>query len=184
MRKEILRKKILQKLKNLSNREGAIKQIHHKILTFEPVKKSKKIFTYISTGWEVDTYNLIKIFKKQGKKIYAPVIKENEILPGKIDNLKDLKKGKFGIMEPVEIVEDYVYDIILIPGVGFDRNLNRLGRGKGYFDRFLKKTKGLRIGVCFEIQIVDFIPVDKNDIKMDVIITEKNLYYGKKKLKY
>ena len=83
-----------------------------------------------------------------------------------------MKKGKLNIMEPDgEIFSDYSkIDLAIIPGVAFDHLKNRLGRGKGYYDNFLKNKFIFKIGVCFEFQLLDKIPTTNDDIKMDLII--------------
>ncbi len=62
-------------------------------------------------------------------------------------------------------------DLIIVPGIAFDKSLNRLGRGKAYYDKLLKDSKAIKIGVCFDFQLLESVPVDKYDVKMDLIIT-------------
>lgn len=84
--------------------------------------------------------------------------------------------GSFGIMEPqADAFTDYEQiDLILVPGMAFDRHGHRLGRGKGYYDRFLSQAKDCyKIGVCFPFQLVDEVPTDEHDVRMDEIITQK-----------
>ena len=82
-------------------------------------------------------------------------------------------------MEPVgENFMNYnKVDLIIIPGVAFDRKKNRMGRGKGYYDRFLSKMKAPKMGICFEFQLFDDIPNDENDVKMDYIVSENELIW-------
>jgi len=92
--------------------------------------------------------------------------------------LESLKINKYGIPEPV--IENIVYpDILLIPLVAFDKNLNRLGYGGGYYDRLItklsKKKKILKIGLAFSFQKVDKVPTNKYDQKLDYIVTERNI---------
>lgn len=86
----------------------------------------------------------------------------------------DLKEGAFGIMEPCgEVFADYqAIDLAIIPGMAFDRQGNRLGRGKGYYDRFLPLLLPYIyiIGVCFPFQLLDDIPTEEHDIKMDTVL--------------
>lgn len=89
-----------------------------------------------------------------------------------------LKQGKYNILEPIEgskISPDDI-DVIIVPMVAFDENLNRLGHGKGYYDRYLKNTKALKIGVAFECQKVHDIETNVFDISMDMIVTETCIY--------
>jgi 5-formyltetrahydrofolate cyclo-ligase len=87
-----------------------------------------------------------------------------------IDGLVGLK------LTPEQMVNEVEPDILLVPGIAFDKKLNRLGRGKGYYDRYLEDFDGVKVGVCFEIQLLEEVPVDDHDIKLDYLITEKNIY--------
>ncbi|MDA3778950.1 MAG: 5-formyltetrahydrofolate cyclo-ligase, partial [Bacteroidales bacterium] len=79
------------------------------------------------------------------------------------------------ILEPIgETFTDYnSIDIIVVPGVAFDDNMNRLGRGKAYYDKLLHNCKAKKIGICFNFQIINKVPVDKHDITMDLVISDK-----------
>ena len=87
----------------------------------------------------------------------------------------DLKVGAFGIMEPCgEVFDDYeAIDVAVIPGMAFDSGCHRLGRGKGYYDRFLPllHARVYKIGVCFPFQLLDSIPTDEHDIAMDAVLS-------------
>ena len=89
----------------------------------------------------------------------------------------ELKKGKFGIPEPAAPVwaEKNDLDLILVPGVAFDRYGNRLGRGGGFYDRLLPLYSAKRIGICFEFQISDKIPAEPHDCRMDFLVTESKI---------
>jgi hypothetical protein len=95
-----------------------------------------------------------------------------------------LKQGAFGIWEPGDTRETDPgsIDWIIVPGVAFDKKLNRLGRGKGYYDKLLVQTSATKIGICYELQLFDEIPAEPHDIKMDFIITENNIIHRKDEL--
>lgn len=100
--------------------------------------------------------------------------------------LKNLQKGRFGILEPKNKIRLKSFSkiaAVIVPGIAFDKKGNRLGFGKGYFDKFLKKIKSdaLKIGLAFSFQVLKKIPTTKNDIKMDFIITEKEIIDVNKK---
>lgn len=114
------------------------------------------------------------------KKIYLPVICGDEIELHVYKGEKTLKPGVFGILEPVpEPVRRKVRpDLIIIPGIAFDRNMNRMGRGKGYYDRLLSEPElndTIKMGLCFSFQIVPEVPTDSEDIRMHCVITDKEL---------
>lgn len=108
-----------------------------------------------------------------------PIAKKNEPLQFYICNLHTkFSISSFGIQEPIDgtLCDPISFDVMIIPLVGFDEQCNRLGYGKGYYDAYLKHTKALKIGVAFECQKVDSIPVQPHDIVLDMIITEANIY--------
>ena len=90
-----------------------------------------------------------------------------------------MKQGAFGIWEPADdtAVDPSLLEWIVVPGVAFDRRMNRLGRGKGYYDRLLRQTPARKIGICYGLQLVDEIPAEPHDIQMDLIITENDIIY-------
>ncbi len=91
----------------------------------------------------------------------------------------DFEKGAYGIEEPQGgiYVSPESFDVILVPLVAFDERKNRLGHGKGYYDRYLKKTFGLKVGIAFEAQKRDSVTTDENDVKLDLIVTEEKVYF-------
>ena len=178
MLKSLLRKKILKKRdKNKSDVVINIKEIF-KILKKEKIF-SKNIGGYYPVNSEVNDMPILKELKKKKFRISLPVIK-NEF---KMDFYEwsfssPLKINRYGIPEPIskKIVHP---EVIFIPLVGFDKNLNRLGYGGGYYDRYLKKTNGrkkiLKIGLAMEVQKIEKIPTDKYDQKLDYVVTNKNV---------
>ncbi|MEA3317021.1 MAG: 5-formyltetrahydrofolate cyclo-ligase [Bacteroidota bacterium] len=123
---------------------------------------------------EVNTHDFIlKWYKK--KKIILPAVKGENLELKVFSGMDSMKEGEsYKILEPVgETFLDYnKIDIILVPGVAFDKNFNRLGRGKAYYDKLLKMTKATKLGVCFDFQIVNEVPVDEHDVKMDFVISD------------
>lgn len=136
------------------------------------------VMTYVSKQDEVDTTWLIADMLRSGKRVVVPVVdrRMGELVPCEIFSPEELRAGTFGVMEPECVrpvaVEDI--DLIVVPGRAFDRHCNRLGRSKGYFDRFLRRLSGKRrtVGLAFSEQVLDRIPIDKNDVKVDVVVTD------------
>lgn len=124
---------------------------------------------------EVPTQGLLDELVSEGKTVLLPrVISDTEMEVRRYTGKEDLRKGAFGIMEPTgTLFTDYErIDVAIVPGVAFDRDGHRLGRGKGYYDRFLSKVPLVyKIGVCFPSRLMDKVPADKYDILMDEIIT-------------
>jgi 5-formyltetrahydrofolate cyclo-ligase len=143
---------------------------------------------YLSFGNEVQTASFFTAYP-----IVVPCCSENEnentIVPIRIFSQNELESGRFGILEPKQNIRNNPQrhvtpeqlDVVVVPGLAFDRSGNRLGRGKGYYDRFLSlfpsKTKTLLIGLAFECQIVEQIPVETWDCPVSIIITENGIIY-------
>lgn len=153
------------------------KKILQRLARFKPFSLAKDFFTYINHQGEVATDILIK--KYFGKKrIVVPKVDGKKICLYELHNPHEFKNGKFGIREPkfCMLKKDFKkIDVALIPGVAFDKTGHRIGFGSGYFDRFLKKIHCTTIGLAYELQIVEKVPVDKYDVAVDYIVTEKRI---------
>jgi 5-formyltetrahydrofolate cyclo-ligase len=140
-------------------------------------RNSKTVFIYASMPHEVQTFDLIKKALAQGKQVVLPRMKAKS---AQIDAVqithpaRDLTTGRFGILEPKPNLKEFQgsVDLVLVPGLGFDRKGNRLGRGLGYFDRLLSKyRKAHKAGLAFREQILKSVPVEKHDVPMSEIWT-------------
>lgn len=108
------------------------------------------------------------------KTVLLPVVKGDGLLLKRYDPDATMTAGSFGILEPQgEAHTDYgLIDVLIVPGVGFDRHCGRLGRGKGYYDRLLAGVSGTKIGVCFGCRVTEDLPLDSHDVNMDIVVTE------------
>lgn len=148
------------------------------LLRSSDFKKAKNIFVYMSLKNEVQTKGVIAKALKLGKRVFAPRInpRTKEIAIYEIRRpAADLRAGTFGILEPRARKNrkgnPSELDLILVPGLGFDHRGRRLGRGEGYFDRFLRKTgKAQKIGLAFREQIVKKIPSERHDVRVDKVL--------------
>ncbi|MBN2164850.1 MAG: 5-formyltetrahydrofolate cyclo-ligase [Marinilabiliaceae bacterium] len=147
--------------------------IFSKIESLDVFLSSKRIAIYWSLPDEVQTHKFIEkwcFFKT----IFLPVIEGSKLIFKQFDGVRSMQINKlFGILEPQgSVLENLnLIDFIVVPGVAFDDLGNRLGRGKGYYDRVLKQmNNSCKVGVGFNIQKVEKIPVDEYDIPMDMII--------------
>ena len=173
MNKQFLRYKYKEIRKNIKNKEELDKSIFNKIVNLEEYKQSDLILTYISLKEEVDTIKLIKYSLEEGKKVAAPKCEGNYIVFYYIRSIEALVEGSFGILEPEtnQKVTDFTNSICIVPGVAFDKQNNRIGYGRGFYDRFLKNYTGIKIGLTYKECICDKIDADENDVKLDEIIT-------------
>ncbi len=143
-------------------------------------KNPKNILIYNSFNSEVDTKKIIIFFFKKNFKVYLPAIINNNVYPIRFKAKDKLIKGRYGIFEPakkIKLKNINLLDMVIAPGIGFDKNGNRIGFGKGYFDKFLSKLnkKIIKVGLAFTKQITKKIPAKKHDVKMDFLITEKEI---------
>ena len=147
-------------------------------------KKKPSIAGYYPSNFEVNILDLLFQTSKKNFKIGLPVIKKDYKIDFKywIPN-EPLYVNKYGILEPQKQNITFLPDIVLVPLVAFDRNLNRIGYGKGYYDRALKQLasnkKILTIGMAFSFQETTIIPTNQYDYNLDCILTDRNLIYKK-----
>ena len=155
-------------------------------LIFKLIKKhfNKKrivIAGYYPSNYEVDILNFLKEASKKRFRIVLPVIRSSNTMSFKSWVFKDpLYVNKFGILEPKNSNTEIVPDLVMVPLVAFDKRLNRIGYGKGYYDRILKqisknKKKVVSIGMAYSFQQCTRIPVNKHDFKLDYIFTERGI---------
>ena len=183
--KFIIRQHCLEKreifFKNNGNDCLKIIDINEILLEIKLKSKISSIGIYYPIKSEISPLKLIDISKKLSIKICLPIINENanDLTFSKFDEEQSLKKNKFGIIEPFKL-DKMVPDIIFVPMVGFDKKLNRIGYGKGYYDRTISKLRKLKklfvIGLAYDNQKVQNIPIENHDEKMDVILTDKKIY--------
>ena len=155
-------------------------------LIFQLIKKHLKkkkitIAAYYPTNYEVNILRFIEAASKKNFRIVLPVIKSSSNMCFKLWIFKEpLYMNNFGILEPRKSKVEITPDLILVPLVAFDGQLNRLGYGKGYYDRILNKIKKnkkdmISLGIAYSFQKSKNIPVNKHDFKLDYIFTEKGI---------
>jgi 5-formyltetrahydrofolate cyclo-ligase len=137
--------------------------------------QAQTLLLYSALQDEVPTQSLLDELVAQGKTVLLPrVVSDTDMELRQYTGLQDLQVGAFGILEPTgKLFTDYEkIDVAVVPGMAFDKEGHRLGRGKGYYDRFLRLLpKTYKIGICFSWQLVDNVPTDEHDILMDQIMT-------------
>ena len=188
--KQILKSEIFEKRKSLSKREAEEKSIaiREKLYLMPQFKKSKNILTYVSFNNEVDTMEIIKdLLIKKEKNVLVPYVDKGKLIQiSKINSFDELEPKTFGILEPredeIKKFDAKKLDLVIVPGVVFDENGHRIGYGYGYYDRFLQKLSNntVKIGLAFELQLIEKIPKEGHDIPVDFVITEKRIVKCKK----
>ena len=186
--KEILREKIKNCLKNTAREEftsqgaGAAA-----LLRNSPVwPRYPVVLLFLSMSSEIDTQPLIELSLKEGKKVFVPRVEAGNIVFCPVQSPRGpWRKGPFGLREPetpggFPLPAQSGALLILAPGLAFDREGNRLGRGGGYYDHFFanldaKNTHYTALGFCMDFQLIDHVPAGENDIKMNGLLTGKEL---------
>ena len=179
MLKKHIRKRIIKvrEIKNKNNLKVKFSLLHEEIK--KKFFKNKIVGSYYPVNFEADTSQVMKMFKQKGYKLSLPVISSKYDMNFYSWNLNDpLYVNKYGIPEPKSKIK-VIPSILLIPMVAYDKRLNRLGYGGGYYDRFLEKYEKkniLKFGLAITCQEVKKLPINNFDKKMDYILTEKKLY--------
>ncbi len=171
------------------NRYQASQEIMDQLKDFEPYKKAKVVACYSSLYDELDTSYLLKKILEDKKAVWLPYItkkdKVSEMKFAPIETLgKDTTPGVLGILEPLKELqkkEELPIDLYFVPGRCFDEEGGRIGRGKGFYDRYLHGKKGIRVGLGFDVQIsTKKLSLEPHDESMDYILTEKRMINDKK----
>ena len=174
--KNRLRKEIRNKRESMSREEIAEKSriITRKFLNSDYYKNSNVIMSYISIKNEIDMKEINEKIISDGKKLILPVIERENIKSVQIDSYENMEEKKFGVIEPIsgKEVDKSEIDLIIVPGVAFDIKGNRIGFGKGYYDRFLKGYSGKKIVLAYDFQVVENIDAEEHDERVEEIITE------------
>lgn len=184
---DFIRQEVISKRKRLNEEEIKEKSeaIASKLLNLPQYRSCDNLLIYADAKGEVKTDDIINKALNSGKRVYLPLTAADYSMDFyRIDSLHDLECGEFGIMSPKE---DHLKllkasdigskSICVVPGVAFDKQGNRLGYGKGFYDRYLGRMKiPFLIGLSYEFQITESIDAGKYDIPMNMIITENNIY--------
>lgn len=179
--KKELRSYIKTKRKSVENKAEKDSLVAQNLLSLDEIKKADTVLCYISLDDEICTDEIVRVLLDSGKRVGAPYCVDNN---GNMDfyyitDFDDLRIQSFGVREPViekcKKVTSFDNTIIILPGLCFDPNGNRLGYGKGYYDRFLQIHSLISVGLCYNSLIVKKVPTDMYDKKADIIVTENDI---------
>lgn len=178
MEKNEVRKQIqeLKKSYSLEQKKEKSAEIWHQMENNPYFCRARTVLIYWSMEDEVFTPDFVIRWATE-KIILLPCVKGDELEIRYFEGVEKLCPGEaFYILEPMgELFPDWdEIDLIIVPGVAFDGFNNRLGRGKGYYDKILKHTEAYKIGVCFDFQFLPAVPVDQHDVPMDNVIVSKS----------
>ncbi len=179
--KMLIRQRMQQIRENMDEEDSKKKSaaIAKRLLKISSYSKANTVMLYIGLNKEVRTREIIKEALAAQKKVVVPStdIQEGKIRAVQIESLETLKPGAYGIPEPAikKLVNVDEIEAVVVPGVAFDTEGNRVGYGLGYYDKFLKTTRAKKIALAYEIQVIDKIRATENDVPMDYIITEEKV---------
>ncbi len=183
MDKGVLRERFKKLRKALSEKDWIERSqiICNHLINSDFFKISQKIAFYHYINREVDLTPAMERALNEGKEVYLPKVhtEERRLTFHRIFDFRELSPGVYGIPEPPlknPLIEADAIELILVPGLAFDLQKFRLGYGGGFYDRFLRTTKATKIGIAFSFQIVEALPFDSWDEKMDFILTEKGFF--------
>jgi len=180
--KQIARMRNLAKRNSLTKKEVGEKSllIGEMFLALPEFKESKSVMFYFGVRNEPETKNIIEKALQMGKKVSLPVtnFEERKMKAVEISSAEGLRKTRIGLVEPSggEEVKPEQLDLIVMPGVAFDRAGGRIGMGKGFYDSMLRKSTRVKlVGLCFEENLEERIPSESHDVKMNIIVTDKQV---------
>lgn len=165
----------------MSESEVAIKSkmASEMFLSSEIYKNCTALMVYFRLGNEIDTKDIVKAAIKDGKKVLFPVtdMERGKITPYYADGSTEFSLGAFSVSEPQNTKKADVkeIDVVLVPGIAFDKSGTRIGFGKGCYDMFLPQTNAIKIGYCYDFQVCEQIPADEHDVSMGYLLTERGL---------
>ncbi|MFA4855468.1 MAG: 5-formyltetrahydrofolate cyclo-ligase [archaeon] len=179
--KEITRMQNIAKRNSLTKEqvESKSKCIEERLAALPEFAKAKTVMLYYGISHEVETRGLIERALKAGKRVALPAtnFEKKAMVPLEISSLEELHKTNKGLFEPKtqRPVMTSELDLVIVPGVAFDKTGGRLGRGKGFYDALLRKTstKVPLIGLCFEENLEKSLPCESHDVKMDIVVTDE-----------
>jgi len=186
--KDSVRKRVAAKRAALSDAEIEQKSllISNNLDTLDIFKLSRRIALYFPIHNEVRTQSIFKKAIDYKKEVYFPRVNGSSLDFCRVHNLEQLKTGKFGVLEPgarlpVENIQNI--DLFILPGIAFDESGNRLGYGKGYYDRALSRVpQGKKAALAYHLQILDSVPADDNDQKVGILVTERDIVFSRRNL--
>lgn len=176
--KVVFRKKMLSQRDSISDldREVSAREIAGRLKSIDEYRDAKVVAFYMAKGSEVMTLHMIADAFSRGKQVLLPIVQGECLHFHYFTSFHELSEGKFGVLEPINREKVNVAPgVIIVPGVAFDKDLHRLGYGKGYYDRCLAalgKQRPFCIGLCYDSQLVEELPKHDHDQRVDAVVTE------------
>lgn len=177
--KDALRRKMRAVRKACTDRATRDDYLLQRLMALDLYKNARCILSYVSFDTEAGTLKILERVLADGKVLYVPkcVPNTNQMVFYRITALRDLSRGAYGILEPKETAayQDEANALCLVPGLAFSADGARLGYGKGYYDTFFARHLILKLGLCYDFQLVPQVPTQPHDVRMDGILTDRRL---------
>lgn len=160
-----------------ADRRSASEAVCGRILALPAYRDAAAVMAYVAVRGELDLGPVIGRVLADGKALFLPRVLNPDMAAVRVNSLDELVPGCWGIPEPTgtQTASAADIDLILVPGVAFDRACSRMGQGKGYYDRFLGGGHGFALGVCYHAQLLDALRPQGHDAPMDAVLTERLL---------
>ncbi|MFN3813122.1 MAG: 5-formyltetrahydrofolate cyclo-ligase [Aquificaceae bacterium] len=175
--KKELREHFLNKRDEMGEEEVRLfsERINERIRSLPEFKKAKKLLLFCPFKKEPDITPIFLESTYSGKETIFPKVDKNELRLYKVDSMEAFKRGSFCILEPQygEEINPEEVELAFVPGLAFNIKGYRIGFGKGFYDRLLKKIRGVKVGVAYSFQMVEEFPTDEWDQPVDFIVTEE-----------
>lgn len=188
-RKQEIRTKAHENRRQQENKDEVSRKIVARVMQLPEYESAKTVMFYVDVRAEVRTRNDLESALESGKQVVVPYCVDGNLQLFHLQSMDELETGMYRILEPKAELRDVPekavdvadLDLIMVPGVAFDRNGGRTGHGKGYYDKLLQHARPDTplIALAFECQMFDEIPVDEHDIYMDKVVTEDAVYEGR-----
>ena len=173
-----------KKRKDISKaqKEMLDKMLFDRVISLKEFRESSVVLAYYPINDEINTIPIIEYALREGKRVALPISStiDYTLTFHFISSLKEIKNGAYSIPEPSEDSEIFNKEtkaLCIVPGLIFDRTGNRLGYGKGFYDRFLSDFNGITVGLCYSDFLLDKLPIDENDRAVDIVVSDTEEVY-------
>ena len=185
LRKKEIRKILVRRRLSISDedRDEKNRLIFERLISIPEFNTAQSVHLYIPIKGkkEVDTWPVVTYLLEARKKVVVPVMEFNSVVLHHVylEDIHDLKPNKWGVEEPGQKITADIktIDVVIVPMIGGDTNGNRIGYGKGYYDSFLKQIKAVKIGLLYDECLIDEIPVEPHDIRLDIMVTDRQVIH-------
>ncbi len=188
-RKTEIRKQAHENRKKQQNKDEISARILDRFVQLPEYHAARTVMFYVDVREEVRTRQALPEALRSGKRIVVPYCLDGELELFHLESMDELELGMYRILEPRADLRSVVakhlqptdLDLVMVPGVAFDRRGGRTGHGKGYYDKLLQHARldAPLVAMSFECQLVDEIPAEEHDVFMDKIVTEENIFVGR-----